>query len=740
MSPDLDYRHTLRDDLMAAFSMALVTIPLALGMALAANAPIMSAIWSSIIGGVVATPLRSSHLSVNGAATGLIVTVYAGVQTFGNGDLLLGFQTVLAATICAGILIILAGILKLGKLADTFPTAVVQGLLAAIGLMILGRQFNIMIGASIEGDTAFQVLMNMLPSIANLNPLIALIGLLSLAMLIYHQKIFIKALQHIPATVLVLIFAIASVSIFNLLTDYSYSIFGSSFNISKEEHTVTLPNTIWDLNIVQPNFEHIFTIEFWILSVSIAMLIFIETLMSGKISDSIDPQKRHTNLNRELIAVGSANIVAGFLMAMPIISAIPLYTGAKTKMANFYHGIILLFLLAIFAIFSIALPLASLAALLVYTGYKFAAPKIIKDTYRKGDDQLLVFLATLLTAINFGLLQSLVVGLVVALLIYQAKSNITPANFFKLKALFTVDVSIKRREKTGELSIRSYGILTFLNILDLKSILRDASHESHIILDLSHTRLIDFTVLQYLGEEAEILDLSNTQFDIIGLDTHATAARHPYAMRVLPEDQKPVLSKRQQSLKTLTENYEGEYFPEIRWDVTQLRDFKFFKSRKIEYKLNTSKGLYGMFFEWESCDIAFAEGNLFAGNHEKHTSIIQLELPFNAPIFILERENIIDKLTLNQDIDFQEYSNFSDKFLLQGVNYESLEEFFSPELIKFLENNEGYHIESSGSKLLIFKQLSFANASDMEQMHKFAAQLSTILVGFLKKQALSLKL
>ena len=738
MSPDLDYRHTLRDDIMAAFSMALVTIPLSLGMALAADAPIMSAIWSSIIGGVVATPLRSSHLSVNGAATGLIVTVYAGIHTFGQGDLLLGFQTVLAATICAGIIIILAGLLKLGKLADTFPTAVVQGLLAAIGLMILGRQFHLMLGAPVEGDTAFQVLMNMPSSIFQLNPIIALIGVVSLFILIYHQKIFPKVLQLIPATLWVLIFAIIAVPGFNLLTDYEYSIFGSSFNILKEEHSVTLPSNIWNLSLVNPNFDHLLSIEFAILTLSIAMLIFIETLMSGKISDSIDPQKRHTNLNRELMAVGATNIVAGFFSAMPIISAIPLYSGAKTKMANFYHGIILLLLIGIFSLFSVALPVASLAALLVYTGYKFAEPKIIKDTYRKGDDQLLVFLATLLTAINFGLLVSLVVGLVVALLIYQAKSNIDPVKF--LTALFTADVSIKRREKSGELSIRSYGVLTFLNILSLKSILKDAAHESHIILDLSHTRLVDFTVLQYLGEEAEILDIPNTQFDIIGLDTHATAARHPYAMRVLPEDQKPVLSKRQQALKALTEKYEGEFFPEIRWDVNQLREFRFFKSRKIDYKLNTSKGLYGMFFEWESCDIAFAEGNLFAGNYEKHTSIIQLDLPFNAPIFILERENIIDKLTLNQDIDFKEYTSFSDKFLLQGVNYESLQEFFSEELINFLEKNEGYHIESSGTRLLVFKQLSFANASDMEQMHTFCAELSKVLVGFLKKQALSLKL
>jgi MFS superfamily sulfate permease-like transporter len=732
MSPNIEIRRNLKDDLMAAFSMALVTIPLALGIAIASDAPILSGVWSAIIGGLVATALRSSHLAVNGPATGLIVVVLAGVNHFGGG--LLGFGVVLAATIVAGGLLVLAGLLRLGRLADTFPTAVVQGLLAAIGLMILGRQMHVALGAQQIGVTSYEILLDVPNSFFRLNPIIAIIGLGSLAILIFHNMVTNRWLQMIPATIWVIIFAVGAMFAFNLGEAHDYTTFGQTFNISPDVHLVSLPDKLLD-TICFPVFDQVGRVEFWILSATIAVFVFIETLMSGKIVDNIDPLKRHTNLNRELVAVGISNMVAGGLGALPIITAIPLYNGAKTKMSNFYHGLILLILAAIFSLFAITLPLAALAALLVYTGYKFAAPKLLKDTYRKGDDQLLVFLATLLTSVNYGLLTGIGMGLVVALLIHQTKSNISPKQF--LSFLFRPVITTKRRS-SGELSIRSQGVLNFVNILSLKKILREAAAEKHIIMDLSHTRLVDFTVLQYLSEEAEILDIPNVQFDIIGLDTHASSSRHPYSMRVLPEDQKPQLSKRQVALKELTEQYEGEFFPEIRWDVNQLREFIFFRTRKIDYKLNVAKGLYGMFFDWESCDIAFDEGVLFA-NQERHTSVVLLHLPFNAPVFVLEREMLIDRIAMKNDINFIEFNHFSEKFLLQGTDRNAIEDFFTPELIQFFEKNDTYHIESNGTMLLVFKQMSFANAGDMQNMHTFSEKLAKVLVGNLKKQAQSLK-
>jgi MFS superfamily sulfate permease-like transporter len=716
--------------------MALVMIPLALGISIASDAPIMSGVWSAVVGGLLATWLRSSHLAVNGPATGLVVVVLGGVHHFGATlGVAYGFSIVLAATIVAGVFLIIAGLLGLGRLADTFPKAVVQGLLAAIGLMILGRQLHVALGAMQIGSSSYEILMDIPEALLRLNPLVAILGLGSLVLLSVHSSINYRWVQTIPAAIWVMIFAFIYTLIFQFSTPDTYKILGSNFEIDPKEQLVTLPNSLLD-TFRFPLFKAVNQIDFWVYALTIAVFVFMETLMSGKIVDALDPQKRHTNLNRELMAVGFSNIVAGSLGGLPIITAIPLYNGAKTKMANFYHAVILLLLAGLLSYYAVSLPLAALAALLVYTGYKFASPKLIKDAYRKGDDQLIVFVATLFVALNYGLLMGIAIGLVVSLMIHYAKANLELKPF--VKSLLRPVITTKRRPVSDELSIRPQGVLNFVNILYLKKIIRDSAAEKHIILDLSHTRLIDLTVLQYLGEEAEILDVPNVFFDVIGLDTHAAASRHPYAMRVLPEDQKPQLSKRQVALREITLRYEGEFFPEIRWDVNHLRDFIFFRIRKIDYKLNVAKGLYGMFFDWESCDIAFAEGSIFA-NQERHTSIIMLHLPFNAPIFVLERENILDALAMKQDINFVEFSHFSQKFLLQGTDREAIEEFFSPDLILFLEKNDSYHIESNGTMLLIFKQMSFANAGDMQQMHDFSEQLAKILVGFLKRQAQAIK-
>ncbi len=730
-----DGKRLFRDDFMAALSMALVTIPLALGIAIAADAPILAGVWAAILGGIAATGLRSSHLAINGPATGLIVVVLAGVHGLGDGDLMEGFRAVLAATVVAGGFIIAAGLLGLGKLADTFPKHVVQGLLAAIGLMILGRQLHVALGAEVFGTTPFEILLDIPNALYRLNPLIALIGFLSFGILVFHPQIPNRWVQAVPATIWVMLLAFGFTWGFDLMQARDFSILGEVYKIAPKEQMVVLPE-IGDI-LIYPNFAHWKSLDFWLLSLTIAVIIFIETLMSGKIVDSIDPQKRHTNLNRELLAVGACNLLGGSVGALPIITAIPLYNGAQTKLSNLYHGLLLLVLVGVFSYFRVAIPLAALAALLVYTGYKFAAPRIIPDSYRKGDDQLMMLLATLITALNFGLLAGIAAGLLVALSIHIAKSNLELQVFFASLARPKFDIS---RQSTGEYYIRPEGVLNFVNILWLKSILHDAKNEKHIILDLSNTRLIDYTILEYLGEEAEKLDIPGVFFDVIGLDTHASSSRHPYAMRILPEDQKPLLSKRQEALRDISSEYEGEYFPEIRWDVNNLRDFLFFRTRKIDYRLNSAKGIYGLFFEWESCDIVFAEGSAVFANKERHTSVILLSLPFNAPIFVLERETMLDRLSMKQDINFIEFREFSDKFLLQGTDREAIGEFFTPELIAFLEKNEAYHIESNGTTLLLFRQMMFANATDMARLHQFANTLSNLLVGYLKKQTLNLKL
>ena len=232
------------------------------------------------------------------------------------------------------------------------------------------------------------------------------------------------------------------------------------------------------------------------------------------------------------------------------------------------------------------------------------------------------------------------------------------------------------------------------------------------------------------------------KFELVGLDAHETSSRHPNAMHVLPEDKKPQLTKRQYALEQLSERYDGAYWPEIRWEVSSFKQFNYFQTRPIDYKLNTSKGNYHLFLEWESCDLTFDQGALYNAQ-EKHTSVILIHLPFNAPVFILQKEGAIEKLETSlsfyKDIDFLAHPKFSNRYLLNGPNEEEIRAYFNDRLIEFLENKERYYIESNGSMILIFKEMRFASPSAMEEMHIFSNQLSKVLLTNWKEQAQKLK-
>jgi len=731
-------KHHFKEDLTAAFGLALVVLPIALGIAIASGVPPMAGVIAAVVGGVVTTFFRGSHVTINGPSAGLIAVMLAGGVALSGDDPLTGFRSLLAATFIAGIFQMILGLLRLGEIGDITPAAAINGMLGAVGLIILGSQFHVALGVSVEGGTALESLSAIPNSILNLNPIITSIAVLSVLVLYFHGKITTKIAQYLPAPMWIIIFSIPIVYFFNFAELHYVSIFQTAIEVGPQ-YLVQIPKDISNC-IVFPSFEKINELGFWIVVLSITTISSIETLVSAKAVDKLDSLRRHTNLNKELFAVGLSSSISGMIGGLPIITAIPVYNGAKTKWSNLYYGLILLVFVLLFAPLMQLIPLSALAVMLVYTGYKLASPKIIVDTYRKGDDQLLIFLATLLAAIGEGLLIGILVGIITTLFIHFVKSNLERDQFFK----YLVEPSIEstRTEKTHELYIKLKGIVNFINIPKLKKILRSAAEEKHVIVDMSHARLIDYTVLEYLHDDAPNYDLKGVEFEIVGLGAHDATSRHPNATRILPEDKKPQLNQRQKALDALSQQNDGVFWPEIRWDFNQIKDFYFFKTRTIEYCLNTAKGTYKMFFEWETCDITFEEGGLFSKN--RHTSIALLHLPFDAPQFALQGEGLLDKIGVKlalraEDINFPEHKTFSDIFLLQGEDPEAIRKFFSSELIEYLENNPYYHIESNGGKILIFKEMRFASPSGMARIHEFSHGLAELLLAVWKKQPLDLE-
>ncbi len=736
-----DMRRYFKDDLTAAFGLALVVLPIALGIGVASGTTPIAGVLSAVVGGIVATFIRGSHVTINGPSAGLIGVMLLGGLTLGDGTTALtGFNYLLAATIVAGIGQMLLGLLRFGEIIDITPSASVNGMLAAVGLMIIGTQFHTILGVSIDYDNAFNNLGSIPSSLLALNPIVTSIGLIAVLVMVLHNKLEIKAIELIPAPVWVILFSLPVVYYFDFFHIHYVLLFGYAARVAPD-YLVDIPeslNGFW----VYPNFDKITEFNFWIVALSILVISTIETLVSAKVVDRLDPLKRHSNLNRELFAAGLSSVVAGSIGGLPVITAIPVYNGAKTRWSNLYYGLILALFVVLFDDIIRVIPLSALAVLLVYTGYKMAKPKVWVSTYKKGDDQFLIFLTTLLATLVYGLLVGLVVGILTTLFTHFVKSNLTRKQFFHY--LLNPSIESDRSDNTHERYIRLKGIVNFINIPILKKVLRhSAKTEKHIIVDMSHTRLADYTVLEYLQDDAPRYDLTGVTFEIVGLGAHDATSRHPNATRILPADKKPQLNQRQRGLKELTEEKNGNFWPEVRWDFNQLKDFKLFKSRAIEYTFNTAKGHYKMFFEWETCDITFRESGLFL-NKGRHTSVAILHLPFNAPSFVLQEEVLADRIGVklalrNEDINFENHPDFSSRFLLQGEDETGIRKFFNDVLIDYLEAHPYYQLECNGAMLLILKDMRFASPLEMKRLHDFSQQLAEILLESWKSQPLDLE-
>ncbi|CAA6804725.1 MAG: Sulfate transporter family protein [uncultured Aureispira sp.] len=734
-------QHYFKEDITAAFGLALVVLPIALGIAVASGAPPMAGVLSAVVGGIVATFFRGSHITINGPSAGLIAVMLSGGIALGDGESLIGFQCLLAATIVAGIGQMLLGLFQLGERGDIIPTAAINGMLAAVGFTIIVTQVHLVFGVSVESDSAYNSFWMIGNSIKNLNPVILLIGVVAIVVLLLHKQGSIKGTKMLPTPIWIILFTLPIVYYFNFFDTHYVPLFNTAFPVGPE-YLVDIPVDIKNY-IIYPSFSKIDQLEFWTVSLSILAVSTIETLVSAKAVDKLDPLERNTNLNKELFAAGLSSVVAGGIGGLPVITAIPVYNGAKTKWSNLYYGVILGLFVLICAPIIRMIPLAALAILLIYTGYKLATPKLWVDTYRKGDDQFLIFFTTFFATLVYGLLIGLLIGIVITLFNHYGKSNLKSRKF--LKYLTQPSIQTTRTENTHELYIRLEGIVNFINIPKLKQVLKASGKtEKNIIVDMSNARLIDYTVLEYLHDDASRYDLpEEMNFELVGLGAHDAYSRHPNATRILPSDKKPQLNQRQIRLHELSTKNNGTFWPEVRWDFQQLKDFEFFKSKTIEYTFNTAKGNYKMFFEWETCDITFEEGGVFT-NQERYTSVSILHLPFNAPKFVLQREALLDKIGVKlalreEDINMEEYPEFSNKFLLEGANTKAVRKFFNEPLINYLNENPYYHIECNGTMLLIFKEMRFATPSAMTRLHEFSNELAEILLESWKAQPLDLE-
>ena len=722
-----------QSDLIAAISVALIALPLSLGIALAAGAPAMSGIFSAVVGGIVTTLYRGGHISVNGPAKGVIGVILLGIALMDDGSGQ-AFNYVLAAVVVSGAIQMLLGILKLGRLAEVFHSSVIHGILAAIGIIIFAKQIHVAMGTYSDSPSIIQNLIDAVLYLPQANPFVILISLTGLFLLLLHSKISYRFFHFLPAPMWVIALSIPFAYLFNFFDQQTLLFLGKTYEIGPHL-LLDIPDNIMD-SIMHPNFNKVNTIEFWTTVFSMLIITSIESLAIAKAVDKIDPYKRKTDLNKDLTGIGLSTMVAGLIGGLPIIaviirSTVNIHNGAKTKWSNMYQGILLLLFIVALSPIMRKVPLSAFAILLVYTGFKLASPAVFKKAYNQGIEQLIFFTGTMILTIYTNLLIGLLGGLLLALVTHMLLARLSISQFFKMVYKSRTKL-VKLKDGSFDLKIR--GIANFLGILKVDNLITQIPSGANVNIDLSETRLVGITYMDYLVEFLKSQRDSGGRVFITGLDSHVSSTTYNRALKISLNNSSKKLSQRQKRLRNLATEKEYQYSSQVDWNTLYLKKFHFFEIRPIESKYNCLKGTYeDLGVSWEIADVTFNEGKAFTAE-TFNTTLMVLKLDKKLPIFTMEKEGVLGKIfdrvmafTGYKDIDFEMYPDFSKKFLLMGENESEIRSFFTEKIIHFFENHQIYHLESNGESIVIFDKIKLARTDETIAFIKYGRELASLL-------------
>lgn len=485
-------KRNLKFDLVSAFVVFLVAIPLCLGVALASGAPLFSGILSGIIGGIIVGSLSGSQVSVSGPAAGMAAVVLAAISQLGD------FQLFLFALTLAGLLQLIIGALKAGFIADYIPSNVIQGLLCAIGILLICKQLPLAFTLSSSMTELKDHLLDVTSSLS-LKPLLnismhintgaMLISISSLAVLIFFDKTKIQWLKSIPGSIVVVILGIVLNEIF-LLTNSILAQNGPHLvNIPRHEGIIEFFSEMQSPAWSQWNNPHIY-----FYAVIIAIVASLESLLNVKAGEKLDRNRRYCSKDQELFAQGFGNIISGLVGGIPITSVIVrtsvnIQAGARTKFSAIFHGLFIFFAVIAIPEALNKIPLSTLAAILIYTGYKLTKPSIYFGIYRQGMDRFIPFITTIIGIVAFNLLEGIIIGLMISL-------------FYILKSNSQVRLDIVKENYLNGITNRLIlpQQITFLNKASLTSELDSIPKHSQLIIDARYSDYIDKEIIELIKE------------------------------------------------------------------------------------------------------------------------------------------------------------------------------------------------------------------------------------------------
>jgi MFS superfamily sulfate permease-like transporter len=500
-------------DIPASIVVFLVALPLCLGVAQASNpqgqtgvVPLLGGIIAGVVGGIVIGMFSGSQLSVSGPAAGLTAIVGAALIKLGGNPQ--AYEIFLLSVVIAGVLQIVMGFAKAGVIGDYIPNSVIKGMLAAIGLILILKQFPHLIGEDTnpEGDESFiqsnkqNTFTAIVSAVQHLTPSATLIGGIGLSlMMLWETKWFKtkKLFQLLPGALIVVVVGTV-INEFFIIAYPEYALTG--------KHVVDLPSSKSELfnSFQTPSIKHLNNPQVWMVAFTLALVASLETLLGIEAVDKLDPLKRVSPGNRELKAQGLGNMVSGLLGGLPLTSVVVrssanVNAGAQTKVSTILHGVFLL-LSVVFVPFVLnKIPLAALAAILIFTGYKLAKLSLFKEFYLKGWDQFVPFTVTVLAILATDLLMGIIIGIIVGL-------------FFMIRSNFRSSVLVVNDKNNYLIRLRKD--VSFLNKPIIKRKLEEVPENAFVIIDATRADFIDKDVIEEVNSFIAHAHLKNIDVEV----------------------------------------------------------------------------------------------------------------------------------------------------------------------------------------------------------------------------------
>ena len=564
-APKVTFPACLRFDVLAGFLVFLIALPLCLAIAKASGYPPIAGVLSAVIGGLIPPLLSNSEMTIKGPAAGLIVIAVMCVRDFGFTDGkdpaadVHAYQLALGVGVCAAVIQVLFGVFRAGSLGDFFPASAVHGLLASIGVIIMAKQIPLALGVTAPSSLEPIPLILKLPeAVLHAHPIVAIIGISSMAMMFLYPLFRTPITKVLPAQIIVLAVAIPLGMYLNLGKEserWNLEIPGiggsrhvpagggmektkaGAFLVSVPEPATKIidPKEVSGLKF--PDFTAVTDVSHrdmffkaWKWVIMFAIIGALESLLSAKAVDIVDPQKRKTNLNRDMLAVGVANLFSACLGGLPMISEIVrsranIDNGAKTRLSNFFHGLFLLLAVSLAPFVLTKIPLAALGAMLVYTGFRLAHPKEFLHVAKIGWEQLAVFVGTIIAVLATDLLIGILIGIGIELVINVIHGANPLYLFFPRVEVRQLD------EKTYLICPKQCAV--FSNWLGVRSKIDTLGlkQNCNVVVDLSATKLVDHTVMEKLHELERDFAQRGLELLIVGLEDHAALSSHPASGR-----------------------------------------------------------------------------------------------------------------------------------------------------------------------------------------------------------------